>query len=102
MQLKHYASGSSGPDAMIKGRVSLDAGSVASQRVLEVTFTFPEVLLAQSCGVSASPTAALTAGIGYGGARCVADGILGITYLNITTAAVDPAAVSWDVVVVLG
>jgi len=100
MQLKHYAAGPSGPDAMIKGRVALDAGSVASQRVLEVTFTFPECDVQDAAW--ASPVEALTAGIAYGGARVAAENVIAITYINVTTAAVDPAATSWDVVVVKG
>lgn len=98
--LKHYAAGPSGPDAITKGRVSIDSASVPTQRKVETTFTFP------GCKVGdvawASPLAALDTGVMYGGARVVDTDIVGITIGNLTTAAVDPVAVSFDVAILHG
>lgn len=98
--LKHYAASPSGPDAITKGRVSVDSASVPTQRTVETTFTFP------GCKVGdvawANPLAALSTGIAYAGARVVDTDIVGITLSNVTTAAVDPAAVSFDVAILHG
>ena len=94
--MKHYASGPSGPDALSRGRVSLDHGDVASQVVLEATFTYPDVQVGDPAFASLA-SAALTAGLAYAGCRVVADNVMGISLANVTTASINPAALSWDV-----
>ncbi len=96
--LKHYAAGPSGPDAMTRARVELDHGSVATQITLEATFTYPDVQVGDPCFASLV-SASLTDGLAYAGARVVAADVIGISLANVTTAAINPAALSWDVAV---
>lgn len=93
---KHYGAPSSGPDAMRKGRIELDHGaSIAANAVAEATFTFPGAKVGDV--VWASPLSTLSPGTAYAGARPVAAGIVAIALANITSATINPAAISWDV-----
>lgn len=97
--LKHYAAGPSGPDAMVRGRLELDHGSIGTQLVLEATATFPDVQVGDPAFASLV-SASMPAGLAYAGARVVAANVVGISLANVTTAAINPAALSWDVCVV--
>jgi len=97
--LRHYSSSPSGPDCMKKGRIELDHGGVSANTVAEATFTFPGVKVGDVAW--ASPLSELEAGLSYCGARPVAPGIVAIAIANITTASINPAAVSWDVAVLI-
>ena len=99
VNLKHYAAGPSGPDAMSRGRVELDHGAIGTQLVLEATFTYPDVQTGDVAWASLASGSTLTAGLAYAGARVVAANVVGISLANVTTASVNPAAMSWDVAV---
>lgn len=96
--LKHYAAGPSGPDAMTRGRVELDSAAIGSALALETTFTYPDVQVGDPAFASLVSTS-LTSGLAYAGARVVANNIVGISLANLTSASINPAALSWDVAV---
>jgi len=99
-ELKHYAAGPSGPDAIRRANVSIDSAAVPAADVLETTVAFPGAKLGQV--VSASPASSLAAlHLGFGGARVTADDTIGITLVNPTAAPINPPAITWAVSILM-
>jgi len=87
-----------GSDGFARTEEAIDHGAVGAAGILEATGALDVACLAGD-PVWVSPRAALPAGIGIVGARISAANTLAVTLMNATAAPIDPAAITYDVVV---
>lgn len=88
----------SGKVVSVSGTISnLDPGNIASGSVLESTASFPGAKVGDV--VTASPTGAIGGGVGvmYSYARVTTTDVVAIAIANMSTGAIHPANVSYDV-----
>lgn len=88
-------SAQAGPISSIKGTVAVDAASIAAATTGATTVSFQGAQTGDV--VSASPRTALTVGLVLSHVRVQAAGILSFLFGNVTTAAVDGTAVTFDI-----
>ena len=95
--LKHYSNGPSGPDSSQRGEVAIDHGNIVAASVLEATVAWPGAKVGDLVNASPKSTNIAALGIAYGGARVTAADTIGITLVNPTAGAVNPAEITWVV-----
>jgi hypothetical protein len=89
-----------GAPNIYKKRVEINYGTIVTVVNEEGTAAFAEADAAD--GVVASPTAALPAGLAYGGARVSATGVVSIAIANLTAGTLTPNTLTFDVYLTKG
>ncbi len=96
----------SGPTTSIIGQAAIDHGSVGAAGTLEASVVMTGDLANAAVGdqvsVSVASGSTLDAGLVVGGAAITAAATLTVRLGNVTAGAIDPAAITYDVAVIVG
>lgn len=88
-----------GPVNGTKVQVSIDHGSVPAQGTLTSSATLPLKSARLGDSVSVNPVGALPDGLAIASTRISSADALEVTLANVTTAAIDPTSIIYDVLI---